>query len=80
MRLIRIQESYERGVFMLKDAEHRDASQVGNLRQMLRVADARARMGATTVVVVNQDAHVVKCLRYRPGIPVIEEDPQSVYV
>jgi len=77
--MIRIQEGFERGVFVLQDGLDRGAWRVGSLPRMLREADAIARSVPTSVLVVNQDADVVKCLRYLPGRAVVEEDPRLIY-
>lgn len=79
MRMIRIQEGFERGVFVLQDGLDRGAWRVGTLPKMLREAEAMAGSAPTSVLVVNQDHGVMKCLRYLPGRTVIEEDPRLIY-
>jgi hypothetical protein len=69
----------ERGVFILRDAMDRDGTKIGSLPKLLRAADTMARTAPTSVLVLNQDSEVMKCLRYLPGRPVIEEDPRLVY-
>lgn len=80
MRMIRIQEGFERGVFVLQDGQDRGTWRVGSLPKMLREAETRAGAAPTSVLVVNQEDDVVKCLRYVPGRVVVEEDPRLIYV
>jgi len=79
MRIIKIHEGYEPGVFILQDGLDRHSWRVGSLPKMLRAADALARTAPASVLVLNQHSDVVKCLRYLPGRAVIEEDPRLVY-
>lgn len=80
MRMIRIVESYERGVYILRDSLRPCETKVGGIIPMLREAHQRVRGWAATVLVTDADGEVCKCLRYLPDGSVVEERPESIYL
>ncbi|MDX6765625.1 MAG: hypothetical protein SFU85_02430 [Candidatus Methylacidiphilales bacterium] len=78
MRLIRIMESYERGVFILEDSSGGGRKPVGPLGRLLGEADRLLRGQTASVLVLDRDREVRCCRRYRPGWPVEEEDPAAI--
>lgn len=80
MRMIRIVESYERGVYILRDPLRPWDTRVGGIVPMLREAHQRVRGRVATVLVTDTDGEVFKCLRYRPDGSVVEERPESIYL
>jgi len=80
MRMIRIVESYERGVYILRDSLEPCDARVGGIMPMLREAHQRVRGRVATVLVTDTDGEVCKCLRYLPDGTVVEERPESIYL
>jgi len=81
MRMIQIVEGYEPGVYVLKDSEERHSAKVGSLSAMLREADQRIKGQNASVLVLDRQGDVRKCLRFQSGRVVVGEDsPEYVHV
>jgi len=81
MRMIQIVESYESGVYVLKDAAERHSAKVGSLSAMLREADQRIKGQNASVLVLDRQGDVRKCLRFHSGRVVVGEDtPEYIHV